>query len=513
MHGSSKHNPEDIGKFGSGFITTHLISRRVQVRGCLVDSRTFDFSLDREGKDAFELRSALERSKEDFFKSLDRKPESVPKPFTTEYAYPLSDSIREVVIQGIQTLRWSAAYIFAFNPMLLRLKITTPDDEVDMTRQELEPLFPGSRHRGLCLNAQEPKQWLVTISENDVEAAIALESSGDILAVQLPNGIPRLFVAFPLNNTENFGLPLVLNSELPAPPEDRDGIYLGTSVNDTNAKNKKLSLLAGCQIIIRLVSVAAQKAWKNTASATCIQPFANPSWANEEWLRNQIRDILIRGFRSEPLLRTILGGLISPQSAWIPISQNSASSNELWQITGQLKVAADLLPCDQDQEAWGQSLQSWQPSLQPPLPNPKEIWSVEKLARYLEDLKSVSGVTAALETGQDAISWINAVHSLIVKAGCFELFRQCALIPNENGNLVPLTTSLHLHDKIDETLKDIAEQLGYAIRAGLIHYEHYIAGDPQSSWHLHRNISCKQDTGIGPLSVPRTTVAGGCAQR
>jgi hypothetical protein len=466
-HGSSKHDPKDIGKFGSGFITTHLLSRQVRVRGTLADGRPFDFILNRDGQDATGLRAAMENSKADFIASLDQKPEAVPAPFTTEYAYPLNESIREVVLKGIESLRRSAAYIFAFNSMLQRLKISTPDGPVDLTRRELDPLFLGSRYQGLCLNAQEPKQWLVTLSENNVEAAMALEASGENFAVQLPVGVPRLFVAFPLNNTENFGLPLVLNSELFAPPEDRDGIYLGTSENDINAKNKEL-FIVGCQTIVRLISHAAQKSWSNTATATSIQPFVNPSWANGDWLRVQIREVLIQGFRTEKLLRTVSGNIIAPQSAWIPISQNSASSKGLWQVTCQLKVAADLLPCAQDQEAWGQSLQSWQPFLQPTLPNPKEIWSVEKLARHLEDLKSVSGVTGALETGQDAIAWINAVHTLIVKAGCFELFRQRALIPNERGDFIALA-KLHKDGGIDTRLKEIAELLGLFIHAGLIH--------------------------------------------
>lgn len=468
-HGSSKHDPKDIGKFGSGFITTHLLSRRVRVRGTLSDGRSFDFILNRDGKDSPELRVAMEKSKEDFISSLDRKPEAVPVPFTTEYAYPLNESIREVVLKGIHSLRLSAAYIFAFNSMLQQLKISTPDGAVDLTRRELEPIFPGSRHHGLCLNAQEPKQWLVTLSENNVEAAIALEFSGEDFAVQLPVGVPRLFVAFPLNNTENFGLPLVLNSESFAPPEDRDGIYLGTSENEINFKNKEL-FVAGCRTIVRLIFLAAQQPWSNTANATRIQPFANPSWANGDWLRAQIREVLIQGFRSQKLLRTVSGSIIAPLTAWIPISQNLASSKELWQVTGQLKVAADLLPCAEDQEAWGLSLQSWLPFLQPVTLNPKEIWSVEKLAAHLEGLKSVSGVTAALEPGQDAIAWINSVHSLIVKAGGLELFRQRALIPNEREDLVQLGT-LHLDGKIDEGLKDIAEQLGFPIRANLIHTE------------------------------------------
>ena len=127
LHGSTKHDPRDIGKFGTGFITTHLISRRVRVRGSLIDGRTFDFELNREGTDATELRDAMKSSKEQFQASLAQAPSPIPQPYTTEYAYPVSDSIREVVVKGIQALTLSAAYIFAFNPMLHRLKIATAD--------------------------------------------------------------------------------------------------------------------------------------------------------------------------------------------------------------------------------------------------------------------------------------------------------------------------------------------------------------------------------------------------
>jgi hypothetical protein len=466
-HGSSKHDPKDIGKFGSGFITTHLLSRQVRVRGTLEDGRSFDFVLKREGKDAAELRAAMEKSKTDFIASLVRNPETVPAPFTTEYAYPVSECIREIVFKGIQALRLSAPYIFAFNFMLQRLKISTPDESVDLTRKELEPLFPASRYQGLCLNERDPKQWLVTLAGNNVEASIALNSIGDKLAVQLPISVPRLFVAFPLNNTENFGLPLVLNSESFATPEDRDGIYLGTSENEINSRNKEL-FVAGCQTIVRLISLATQQSWVKTANATAIQPFTTPSWANDVWLRSQICDVLVKGFRTEKLLRAVSGNIIAPQSAWIPIAQNSASAAKLWCVTGKLNVAADFLPCQEDYEAWSQSLQSWIPFLKDREQQPTELWSVDKLAALLESLKNVAGVGLALQKETDPISWINDVNSLIVQAGCFDLFRQRALIPNENGDLVPLG-SLHLHDKIDATLKDIAEQLGFAVRATLIH--------------------------------------------
>lgn len=43
-HGSTKiESFDDLGQFGSGFLSTHLLSRTVRVGGCLDDSRRFAF--------------------------------------------------------------------------------------------------------------------------------------------------------------------------------------------------------------------------------------------------------------------------------------------------------------------------------------------------------------------------------------------------------------------------------------------------------------------------------------
>ncbi len=491
FHGSSKHETGDIGKFGSGFITTHLISRRVRVRGSLADGPPFDFILNRDGTDAVQLRQAMEDSKTEYLKSLEQAVEPVQSPFTTEYQYPLlHDSIREKVSLGIEALRNCAAYIFAFNPMLQRLKITTPTDNIDWSRFPQDPLLPGSKCLALQAAGKGVLQRLVVLENGGVEVALALNVKPVTCAIELPIGIPRLFVAFPLNNTETFGLPLIVNSELFAPREERDGIYLGTGESDRNDQNKELFLQA-CRAVVNLITQAAQQNWANVAQITIFPPFVNPPWADESWLREQLRSILVEGFRSQPLLYTISGKPIAPKSAWIPVTQTSASAYELWRVTEKLNQAADYLPRQVDQEAWSQSLQSWLPFLKATEPQPKEMWSVDSLASRLEGMKTVTEVGAALKKeaetvtleGQNsltpeeaalqnktkAISWINEVHALIVRAGRFELFRQRALIPNENGNFVLLGSSLHLHEKIDETLKDIAEQLGFAVRATLIH--------------------------------------------
>ena len=51
-HGSTKHHLTDsdpIGQFGTGFLTTHLISKTVTVKGIFEGGKHFSFLLDRRG--------------------------------------------------------------------------------------------------------------------------------------------------------------------------------------------------------------------------------------------------------------------------------------------------------------------------------------------------------------------------------------------------------------------------------------------------------------------------------
>src|SRR5262249_32047716 len=117
-HGSTKLDPRDIGRYGTGFITTHLISKRVQIHGELIEGGSFDFILNREGANVHDLATAITDSQEAFLASLDRNVPRVPPPYTTEYGYPLSPEVMDIVNEGVTALKRFAPYIFAFNPML-----------------------------------------------------------------------------------------------------------------------------------------------------------------------------------------------------------------------------------------------------------------------------------------------------------------------------------------------------------------------------------------------------------
>lgn len=124
--GSTKYDLSDsgaIGQFGTGFLTTHLISKTVEVKGRTDDGRLFRFLLDRRGGNADELKVTMDASWEAFTRSLTEGPYDDVGDFTTEFEYPLANDIVDVVTEGINDLLTNAAYLLAFNHRIRSLHV------------------------------------------------------------------------------------------------------------------------------------------------------------------------------------------------------------------------------------------------------------------------------------------------------------------------------------------------------------------------------------------------------
>jgi hypothetical protein len=127
-HGSTK-GEQDIGKFGTGFITSHLLSKKIIVNGVREDNKSFSFELDRESNSPDGIKTKMEETWETYQKSLvDSK--SASTSYSAEYKYPLNDISLKTVEAGIEDLTKIAPYVLAFNDKLGCIKITENGSEL-----------------------------------------------------------------------------------------------------------------------------------------------------------------------------------------------------------------------------------------------------------------------------------------------------------------------------------------------------------------------------------------------
>jgi hypothetical protein len=117
FHGSTKQEHPGIGRFGTGFISTHLLSRVVRVTGPLEDGTAFDFDLDRTGDDAAALQASMERSWSAMKTSIRQRLEDTDE--LTTFRYTIDDSTRPYVTEGLNELRRAGTAHSGLQPSIL----------------------------------------------------------------------------------------------------------------------------------------------------------------------------------------------------------------------------------------------------------------------------------------------------------------------------------------------------------------------------------------------------------
>lgn len=121
--------PETTGKFGTGFMTTHLLSRVVAVSGIFnnVDTKTFQkfsFILDRSAT----TKPEMVEKYDNIFKIFDRLDNFSECPLLenytsgvncdTSFKYKLDDQGREAAGDGMKDFEMCVALMLAFNPQV-----------------------------------------------------------------------------------------------------------------------------------------------------------------------------------------------------------------------------------------------------------------------------------------------------------------------------------------------------------------------------------------------------------
>ena len=336
-HGSTKVESEDaIGQYGSGFLTTHLLSPEIEVSGQLEDGRNFGFRLKRELGSVSELSDSMQNAAGAFIKSLSSAPNT--HSFTTEFRYPLRGDALEVVSEGIATLKQCAPYVVVFNQEFSGISIESSLGTVEfkvigraqLEQNELERVTVSEIKNG----NQTAHQYLVS-KGNRSTVAIPIEFEDDNLAC-LPLGhAPRLFLGFPLVGTESFSFPAVINSFQFTPTPNRDGVFLWQAPDAANQENQAV-LEEACELLAGMLHFAASSGWNNAYYLAEIPDLQPQSWLNEDELRACLKERLIERIRQTPAILNESGEAMRPKESELPLADTAEGVVDLWDLPGRL---------------------------------------------------------------------------------------------------------------------------------------------------------------------------------
>ncbi len=464
------------GKFGTGFLTTHLLSEIVKVEGVAkepeLEHRKFNLELDRSGFELKNITDSVQNSK-DSVQNLDEYPpyvDYIEGNFNTKFTYSLSDTIGLSVAEaGIKDLKQCLPFTFVFANDITSVEIKNENllfkntEHLDVIDDNIEAITID-----ICDKNNDDtisSYSFAVINKNFTTIAMPIKIDGEnIELLPINKTTPRLFCDFPLIGTEVFPFPTIINNPNFNPTDPRDGVYL-TSSQRTNplAEENKIFISEAVELYYQLLDFASKNEWGNLHLLAQIKPlYSSPNWIDDNWFERNVLTPIRQKLLSVKIVRTADEKIQAIQNSsnnkyiWFPNSSNAENRSELWKISNYWFPYR--LPRESDLELWN-----------------KLTWSqcgkltTDQLACFIQNQKTLEELSKVLK-GIDANQWLEQYYDFVKKEDeeYDSIINNRAIFPNQHGNLVIKATLMRDSGDIGNDFKDILDELGIDIREKLL---------------------------------------------
>src|SRR5699024_9239155 len=204
---SSKKSYEDkkIGKFGTGFMSTHLLSEIVQIESSFIAHcgkyKKLRFTIDRSGVEYKDIRKKTELMLQQLKFISTNSDELKEKYEETKFIYLIDDHVVEAVREGISDLEETIPYILSFNNHINSISYNGKyyEKEKEITSSK------NSKIKFICISSHESKKKLLLLNENGIIIGCRIECYDDRISfLEIPDTLPKIFCNFPLVGTKGF---------------------------------------------------------------------------------------------------------------------------------------------------------------------------------------------------------------------------------------------------------------------------------------------------------------------
>ena len=472
-----------IGQFGTGFISTHILSTKITVSGVVEDSEedeyfNFSFDLDRsERKDKDFLIQSIKDSEKEYSNSLDKIKDYSPSEFDTEFIYQIDDTYSsidgdQIIEDGFESFHELIPFVFAFRPQLKKINIKDYRKGINESwtfkRKETESEIEDLELVKTVCKKNKQKHWTTTIGTiADYETTIAFrlkEIETDVFKVlDFPEYSPKLYCAFPMIGTTEYNFPVVIHSETFVPNRERDGI----EISEYDEENRE-RLIEAQDAFKRLLDIVEEYEWEDAFNLCTIAKVEIRDEDSRDWFKKEIfkpikkkiyeskiieldEDLDINDFR-KPLKQIV-----------IPYSDKRKSNN--LDITEQIyDLAYNILPDELPKKG---HLISWYNVLDFEMFE-SERFDIEALVQNVSDsnsnLESFSENYSMSESA--SIKFLQKLIEFVIEQDEESLLNDYSIIPNQNNDLVlqkklsiDFIEHKNLKEGYDDKIKEINNQL------------------------------------------------------
>ncbi len=484
---STNSDEEVTGKFGTGFISTHLLSKIIEVEGTVKHRgvhRKFTTLLDRSGNNSEEMLPKIDKALNHIrdiendavfpkVESYETKREETS--LDTSFTYLLNSEERLSFAEaGIKDLTNTLPATLVYLPKIKKVEIF---NEVEGIRTSYISHHIGQEEKVSKFSVEILKDLafdsvhnFITYSNENVSLGVEVKDfEGMELMPHIPKN-PRLFRDFPLIGSQKFYFPFILNGFKFNPTEDRNGILLHGKDSADAMQNREIMDFAYATAK-EFTDCLIQKGAKNRFIPALSRIPAEDKWTefSEQWIKENIQKYRDYIFRSEVVETEKEEEIISLEEAIVPNYVGSHESKlEFYDLVKFFKGASKV-PSKGLILNW---IEYVGPSSEEELWPEKIYYGLEELMDEVSELGSIEAFSKkiGLEENQ-VIAWINELIKFLVEKKETELLNEYAVIPNHHGNFL-LLSDLYLEDKadpIDDLFLDVIASIGEDWKKEIIH--------------------------------------------
>jgi len=481
----SGNTDEDVtGKFGTGFIATHLLSDIITVNGIVEHKqmhRDFEVVLDRSGRKSEDLLPKIEIALEKIRK-INENPEFTIREnydqnrkendFDTYFTYPLiNDEKIKAAKDGLADLKNTLPITLVNIPKIKSVTIVdkTSSNQVEYKREDISD--DGQIRKTKIKLSEDDTRCFLTYYTEELSLSVEVNSFEELGLIEHFGKTPNLYRDFPLIGSDKFYFPFLFNGFKLHPSEDRDGIPIHSESAPDHIENRELVEKAFIAAQLFTNYLISQKAKNLYVCTFCRLP--NEKWQefSRDWyikLQKDYRDFII----DKTIVETDGNPTEVLSSCVIPIYGETDATKLLFFDLVQLFKGQNKMPQKGLLISWVKAIgpidevDTWKTDLR---------YTLETFLAELETIGNIGALAKKLENNIDPLTWLNKVYKFLIENKETDCFSKFAIIPAQNdifNKLAPDT--LHLEDTeavISDEFLNILNDLNDNWRDKLIHRE------------------------------------------
>jgi len=487
---NSQNNDGQTGKFGTGFIGTHLLSSKVKIQGIIYylgKYKKFKINLDRSSNSSEELAKGVKKSIDDFIKNMDINKENESEyetigevynqrstNFHTSFEYIIeTDDQLNTAEDGLKDLS-NTAPVTLSNLSDKISQITIKDERNNKeTEYSVESKNIYSQKDNIIkfhkvtikTNKNEEDKYFYSCENRECRLFFqAKKNQCGYEVVERDPHQPILLRDFPLIGSENFYFPFFLNGFKFNTLETRSGLYLNGNYDEAK-QNKEIiesAINLSVEFIQYLISgnynrkylfaysnipeppqkydretfkwfIERQKLWRQKLLAfeLCV---------DEDNIPFQLRELRLPKFEKE-------------------FRNNKYEYNrKFFNLFKDMNITGGKLPKEEDAQKWYEIMEK-DPikELYDDLYNIKEntwgefrcIFTEEDCFKYISEKGNILNFYPETSKKREkAIEWLNKFYKFLLSNNCIDCFNQYNIIPNKNDNFKRIS-EIYINDKKD----------------------------------------------------------------